>query len=240
MSFRRSNSSRPTDLGSSTEDPNPENGQEHVYVNRKEFPRAWIAMPQAVLAETPASLGQLARADIDPTKSLILDPVPAIPRIFPQAIEGATARIRTGQGPGHSVARGGGVVDEQVYIDTYSPQPAYLFLADTYYAPKPDIPFFAPGFFSQWKAEIDGQPVDTIYRAFGYFRAIEIPAGEHVVRFYFQPMSFYAGVILSGVVLIVALLLVIVQAVVFNRLKKHHANEDDDYIGAAPVMARTF
>jgi hypothetical protein len=133
----------------------------------------------------------------------------------------ATARIKSG-----GAARGGELVDEQVYIDTYSPQPAYLFLADTYYAPQPDIPFFAKGFFSQWRAEIDGQRVDTIYRAFGYFRAIEIPAGEHTVRFYYQPMSFYAGVILSGVILIVALLLIIVQAVVFNRLK--HRDEDDE------------
>ena len=194
------------------EDQNPEDGRMRVYMNRRALPRAWVATPGSVLAETPDSLQQLIRGEIDPTGTLILDPLPLNPRTFPQGSAGGSARIRMSVEPGRARRIPGSVVDEQVNIDVHATQPAYLFLADTFY----------PG----WYAEIDGQKVDTIYRAFGYFRAIEIPEGDHVVRFYYHPPSFYAGAILSGIILITAILLVLVQAFLFRRPKLSSRDED--------------
>lgn len=66
--------------------------------------------------------------------------------------------------------------------------PGYLVLNDTYY----------PG----WTATIDG--VDTeIYRANYAFRAVPVPAGEHTVRFRFEPTHWRMGLFISIVSLIV-------------------------------------
>lgn len=57
-----------------------------------------------------------------------------------------------------------------------------LFVSDSYY----------PG----WKAFIDGKET-KIYRANFTFRAVFVPAGEHVVRFIYDPQSFKIGVGIS-------------------------------------------
>jgi hypothetical protein len=60
------------------------------------------------------------------------------------------------------------------------------------------IDFLYPG----WHAYLDG--VETpIYRAFSYFKAIEVPAGTHRVRFEFRPRIVYASVAVSIVSLAV-------------------------------------
>jgi len=189
-----------------------DDGPMKVYLNRKALPRAWVARPQTILGETPASLQALAKAEIDPRTILILDPLPRAPITFPQGAEGdASAVIAPTGGAGEGSRRGGAVRDEQVLIEVLSPQPAYLVLADTYY----------PG----WYAEIDGAPVETIYRAFGYFRAIEITEGKHVVRFYYDPPSFDKGVKVSGAILATFILLLLVQVLFFSRAKPRKKDE---------------
>lgn len=189
-----------------------DDGPMRIYENKMAYPRAWICMPEQVFGETGSSLGALASGQLDPERTLILNPLPSSPRIFTNSDPGrgrAQISLPGAQGP---AASGGAIHDEQVLIEVSSPQPAYLVLADTYY----------PG----WFAEIDGQPVNTIYRAFGYFRAIEIPPGEHLVRFEYNPLSFKLGVSLSIATLITLLIIVLIQALYFNR--KFAAREEDD------------
>ena len=177
-----------------------------VYRNRMALPRAWIARPESILRETGDTITRLGRGEIDPTKELILSPIPNNPSLFGDGAEGAAAtRIIPVGGVGGAGARGGAVIDEQVLVEVSSPQPAYLVLADTHY----------PG----WFAEVDGVPVNTIYRAFGYFRAIEIPAGEHLVRFYYRPGQFQLGVGVSIAIGGTLVLLILVQLLFFARPK---------------------
>lgn len=75
----------------------------------------------------------------------------------------------------------------EVTIQTNSDKPKLLFLSDNYY----------PG----WKALVDGQEA-PILRADYTFRAVSLPAGEHVVKFNYQPQGFYIGAFISVVSLL--------------------------------------
>ncbi len=77
-----------------------------------------------------------------------------------------------------------------VLLEAHDDQPAWLVLADTY--------------FSGWrayvrplKAEANDEIEVPIHRANGNFRAIFLPAGSWVVRFYYAPLSFRLGLYVS-------------------------------------------
>ncbi|HMQ55904.1 MAG TPA: YfhO family protein, partial [Anaerolineae bacterium] len=72
---------------------------------------------------------------------------------------------------------------ESITIAVETDQAGYLVLADAYY----------PG----WQATLDEQPV-PIERANYAFRAVYVPAGQHLVRFEFDPWTWKVGLALSG------------------------------------------
>lgn len=76
-----------------------------------------------------------------------------------------------------------------VTIRAASDQDGYLLLADTWY----------PG----WQATIDDRPA-AVLRANVAFRAVTFPAGEHVVKFFYAPVSLQIG---AGLTAMSALLL---------------------------------
>lgn len=69
-----------------------------------------------------------------------------------------------------------------VSLTTQTNGSALLFLSDTYY----------PG----WKAFINGRETPILMADYA-FRAIEIPSGESIVRFSYQPLSFILGATIS-------------------------------------------
>lgn len=70
----------------------------------------------------------------------------------------------------------------QVTIETITRHPTILLLSDTDY----------PG----WEVMVDNEK-NEIIKAFGIYRAVEIPTGQHQVRFRYQPKSFMIGMYLS-------------------------------------------
>jgi len=68
--------------------------------------------------------------------------------------------------------------DREVVVSVRAPRAGYLVLCDTFY----------PG----WKCVVGDREV-PIFRVNGYARGVALPAGEHIVRFVYEPMSFYAG-----------------------------------------------
>ena len=68
----------------------------------------------------------------------------------------------------------------EIQMEVSADTAGWLVLADSWY----------PG----WKAWVDGELVD-IHRADYLFRAVAVPAGEHRVRFAYQPMSFWLGML---------------------------------------------
>lgn len=70
-----------------------------------------------------------------------------------------------------------------VSVSVSANEDGYLVLADSWY----------PG----WQATIDGQRTE-ILQADYLFRAVFVPQGSHVVKFNYQPLSFYGGLALSA------------------------------------------
>jgi hypothetical protein len=85
-----------------------------------------------------------------------------------------------------------------------------LLLADTWY----------PG----WKARVDGRPT-RLLRADHILRAVEVPAGEHRVEFYFAPATIRIGGIVS---LLTAALTVLVMLVFRRRSASVHSQDADE------------
>jgi len=71
---------------------------------------------------------------------------------------------------------------QEVLISTNSQVPKILYLSDNYY----------PG----WKATVDGYKVDILNADYA-FRAVPLPKGEHIVRFYYDSLAFKIGVAIS-------------------------------------------
>ncbi len=84
-----------------------------------------------------------------------------------------------------------GADPNQVTIRATSDGGGWLVLSDTWY----------PG----WVALVDGEPV-PVYRADYLFRAVPIPAGEHIIVFAYRPASFTFGAILSLVTTVLLLM----------------------------------
>jgi hypothetical protein len=80
--------------------------------------------------------------------------------------------------------------NDLVRIATSSDNEGILILADSYY----------PG----WKAFVDGRE-EVIRRANLFFRAVPLPAGDHIVEFRYEPKSFAIGLAISAATLVALL-----------------------------------
>jgi len=92
-----------------------------------------------------------------------------------------------------------------IRLRTSLENPGYLVLTDADY----------PG----WQVEVDGERRD-ILPADLYFRAVELPAGEHEVIFRFRPASVHLGL---GVSLAAWFLWLLATAVVVARIGRKSA-----------------
>lgn len=101
-------------------------------------------------------------------------------------------RDQTGTGCSGTVAAGVVELESEgpggLVFRVLSDQPGWLLLSDTWY----------PG----WQATVDRRTA-PIFRANYLFRAVQIPAGDRLVRFIYRPLSFYLGLILSLIALLV-------------------------------------
>jgi len=71
---------------------------------------------------------------------------------------------------------------------------------------KPALLMVLDNYYPQWKATVDGQPVE-VFRANYTFRAVPVGAGEHEVAFRYDPSNVRTPAVISAVLLIVLALL---------------------------------
>ena len=164
--------------------PRYEDDEVAILENPSALPRAFLVSSATVMKPTDI-LNTMANGDFDPRGTALLE----LPEEDESQAGGGVADPKTvadwlqgsaGAQPGRAQ-----IVSyhaDEATIRTVSEHNTLLFMADSYY----------PG----WKALVDGREA-PIYRADYLFRAVEVPAGEHEVRFIFEPESFALGTRLS-------------------------------------------
>ncbi len=150
-------------------------GSAFVHRNTSALPRARLAGRPVYVATAAEGVKALEALGPESRKRLIVED-PSRP-LSPSAEVSGTARIVTD-------------LPEHVVVETGSPGPAYLVLADT----------FDPG----WSATVDGTPA-PIHPAYVAFRAVALPPGNHTVVFRYRPAGFLAGLAVSAVGLMAVL-----------------------------------
>jgi len=146
-----------------------------VFENPYALPRAWRAVrAEAQPADPQAALVRLVDPSFDVHTTVLLDPLPPEVAKWTDAndIEAQTQIERD--------------EPEHITIRTRGASAAVLVLNDSLYA--------------GWEATLDG--VETpLLRANTAFRAVPVPAGEHVVEMHYRPRAFELGLALSGITL---------------------------------------
>jgi hypothetical protein len=88
-----------------------------------------------------------------------------------------------------------------VVLRSSAPAEGWVVLADVWY----------PG----WQAQVDGQPA-PVWRADTLFRAVQVPAGSHTIKFTYRPVSFWLGAVVSGLAWLTVLWILLAE----NRRKR--------------------
>jgi len=145
-----------------------QSGAALLYVNSGVQPRAFIAHTARPAASFEDARSIFFSEKFNPTEEVILHE--PLPAIAQDGEPGGTAEIVSMRA-------------NKVILQTSTDANAYLVLSDTYY----------PG----WTATVDGVET-TIARANFCQRAILIPAGNHTVRFSFEPPSVRTGAAITG------------------------------------------
>jgi hypothetical protein len=165
-----------------------ETGQARVYENAGVMPRAWLVHEVVNLAPEEMLLAiKTARLPdgriFDPARvALVEDPSPTPMQGEEAGAEAARAEVTQ-------------LSNDFMEVRTASPAPSFLVTSDAYY----------PG----WRATMDGEQV-MVFRANYALRGVQLPPGEHVIRFEFRPKTFYYGAaisLLAALILIVSLML---------------------------------
>ena len=164
----------------------PAGGKYSVFENQQVMPRVFLASSY----EGPPLLSDVTNmttAEIDKRRRKLI-----FQKLLSDDFDWRNALILEKPSP-ISPQFGQGTVEIVTYrpwdvtIKTKSDQPKLLFISDNYY----------PG----WKAQVDGEETE-ILRANYTFRAVPLIGGEHLVRFYYDSVSFKAGLVISAVSLV--------------------------------------
>ncbi len=140
----------------------------YIYENSWVLPRAFL-VPRVVFMSDPEKILEKIRdPQFQPEEEVILEG-----RADDYRLQ-TTDRGKTEKNQGRVEIQNYSPNQVEIRVETTTPQ--ILVLSDAYY----------PG----WKATVDEQKV-PVFRADYYLRAIQIPTGNHSVRFFYHPWWFY-------------------------------------------------
>ncbi|MGI0490366.1 YfhO family protein [Alkalinema pantanalense CENA528] len=150
-----------------------------IYENQDVMPRTWL-VSQTLQLSPPEILAAIQTSNLPDGRKY--DPKEIA------LVENKRARFQSSALQPRDRATVLKMADTQMEVQTQTAAPAFLVLSDVYY----------PG----WQATIDGKPT-RIFQTNYIQRGVKVPAGEHVVRFEFHPLSFKIGVGITTATLVV-------------------------------------
>jgi hypothetical protein len=161
-----------------------------VYAYKNSLGR-YYTVSHADLAPTDEIARQsLDALSFDPYQSVILDLPASAAKSLPDSTEtAASAQIISEEA-------------QVIQLKTTRNQPGFLVLTKPFY----------PG----WHVEVDGQE-EPLWRANYAFNAVQVPAGISNIKFYYDPISFKLGAVISFISLLVGLVSIIFSNYVFRR-----------------------
>jgi len=149
----------------------------NIYLNQEALARVLFVGQTTIGPDHQAAWEAIRADDFDPATTVVLEQTLA---------EGSPPVQPVDTHPTSSLS----IVEydtDVVAVAVATDQPGYLVLSDAYY----------PG----WRARVDDQPA-TIRRANYAFRAVYVPAGQHTVRFIFDPLIWKVSLGISGLTLL--------------------------------------
>jgi len=150
-----------------------------IYENTTVLPRAYLVGQFEVVNDDLSALTRLRGGDFDPHQTVLLKEAPGLAPMPDSAAQAVLQKYSL----------------HEIIIETQSASPQILVLSDNYYP-------------VCWQALVDDQPVKTLLANYT-FRAVEVPAGRHRVRFHYSSSALAAGTFTSISALVVTLGLIL-------------------------------
>jgi hypothetical protein len=147
-----------------------------VYRNKDVLPRAYMVHDTQVIDSDEKMLETLTGGDIDLGRTVLLE------NELPVEQQSAITRPSVKTGTSIETTRITLFANDRVELEVETETPGVLVMSDV----------LSPG----WKAMVDERPA-ALHRANYTFRAVFVPAGAHRVTFFYQPLDFQIGSILS-------------------------------------------
>jgi hypothetical protein len=149
-----------------------------VYRNTRAWPRAFVVHRAVTLepGRRDSPLIQMLSSPFNPASEVLLERYDGAARPLNQPSQAAT------QPRAPLPARVEDLNTEHVRVHASLSEPGFVVLSDLYHR--------------GWEARVDGAAA-PLYLADTLFRAVPVPAGEHVVDFIFDPISFRLGAFIT-------------------------------------------
>jgi hypothetical protein len=144
-----------------------------VYLNTAALPRALFVTCQQVVSDHEEAWQAVHAPDFDPATTVVLER---------EQLEQTTVSTDCAPAGGDSHLSFVHYGLNTVRLRVSSPVQGWLVLSDVFY----------PG----WRATVDGTRA-RVLRADYAFRAVEVPAGDHIIEMTFAPWTWHAGLALS-------------------------------------------
>jgi hypothetical protein len=155
------------------------------------FPKAWFCEKAEFMASKDM-IQRIDAPDLDLRHTVLLESNPKPSHLSPQ--NESPVNVIQIRDNGQKIANVTSYDDNEVKLLVKSLVPGWVVINDHY----------APG----WNCSVDGTKVD-ILRANCIFRAVHVPAGEHVIRYWFWPHALTVGLMVGGLTAVIATILII-------------------------------
>jgi hypothetical protein len=159
--------------------PLQQSGTVTLYENSRVLPRASLVYEGQSAGTPEESLAMTLAPDFDFRRRVVLEGELGDSRQSQPATGPANVAKRIEPAPTATITS---YQPEQITVQVNTPAPGFLVLSEAY----------TPG----WVAAVDGEPVELLI-ANHAFRAVRVPAGEHVATFAYRPVSVWWGVRIS-------------------------------------------